>query len=137
MLGDQLHRDPSTEEAYDSSQEHLPFLEKRQPHRQRGLSVWPWVVSNVLLGTVLFGLIVYQTVQLDKHCASASSPAFRTDLQDSHQYIVLEERVFTGKLWYNKEAGKVYREVDFSQPQYFGPPNPDIDGAWDDLLRGK
>ncbi|KAJ5219964.1 hypothetical protein N7468_009168 [Penicillium chermesinum] len=64
-------------------------------------------------------------------------PAYRTDLEDSHPHIVLEERTFSGKLWFDRETKTVYREIDPAEPQYFGPPGPEIDRAWGDLLRGE
>lgn len=47
----------------------------------------------------------------------------------------LIEYHFTGGIQVNHE-GKLYREVDPSEPQYAGEPVPEIDKAWDDLLSG-
>ena len=43
---------------------------------------------------------------------------------------------FTSALRFNETINKPYREYDPVARQYVGPPNEDIDGAWDDLLKG-
>jgi hypothetical protein len=35
------------------------------------------------------------------------------------------------------ETGKLHRIIDQGQPQYVGPPTPEIDAAWDKLMLGK
>lgn len=46
-----------------------------------------------------------------------------------------ERRVFTGSLSFDQEAQIIVRVKD-ADVQYFGPPDPAIDHAWDELLRG-
>jgi hypothetical protein len=43
---------------------------------------------------------------------------------------------FTGGLHFHKN-GTLYRETIEGQPQYVGPPSPEIDSAWNRLLKGK
>lgn len=43
---------------------------------------------------------------------------------------------FTGGIEVSTD-GKLYREVDQSAVQYVGEPTPEIDRAWEDLLRRK
>lgn len=43
---------------------------------------------------------------------------------------------FTGGLHYTKE-GHLYREIIEGEPQYVGAPTPEIDAAWDQLLKGR
>ncbi|KAK1501471.1 hypothetical protein CTAM01_05695 [Colletotrichum tamarilloi] len=43
---------------------------------------------------------------------------------------------FTGGLHFYKN-GTLYREVIEGQPQYVGPPSPEIDAAWKSLLKGQ
>jgi hypothetical protein len=43
---------------------------------------------------------------------------------------------FTGGLHYHKN-GTLYRETIEGQPQYVGEPSPEIDSAWNRLLKGK
>src|SRR5690348_15881209 len=43
---------------------------------------------------------------------------------------------FTGVLKIGKEVD-LYREVDPTQPQYVGTPNPEMDAAWDQLVQRK
>lgn len=94
--------------------------------------ITPWVASTISLALITAYLLFQQHTN-----ASVSSLGFRTDLRDARPYISYEERVFTGKLAFNQEIGKVYRHVDPSQPQYFGTPSHEIDAAWADLMRGK
>jgi hypothetical protein len=94
----------------------------------------PWIASTLSLALITAHLLFQQG---NDSCYLFTSPsAFRTDLRDAHPYIAYEERVFSGKLAFNKEIGKVYRDVNPSEPQYFGLPSPEIDNAWADLLRG-
>lgn len=67
---------------------------------------------------------------------SAGFSAYPTDLYDAQPNVIYEKRVFTGRLNYNESSGLLYREVDPSSVQYFGEPSPEIDAAWDELLRG-
>jgi hypothetical protein len=50
--------------------------------------------------------------------------------------IQLHQVRFTGGLELN-ETGKLHRIIDPGQPQYVGPPAPEIDAAWDELMLGK
>jgi hypothetical protein len=50
--------------------------------------------------------------------------------------IQLHQVQFSGGLELN-ETGKLHRIVDPERPQYVGPPTPEIDAAWDDLMLGK
>lgn len=61
---------------------------------------------------------------------------YKTDFPDVQPYVSYEERVFTGKFYYNEETQMIEREVDPTKPQYAGPPSPEIDAAWAELLRG-
>lgn len=98
--------------------------------------VAPWIASTVSLALITGYLLLQQHVNSWSACPATSPGAFSTDLRDAHPYISYEERVFTGGFAYDEEIGKVYRGIDPSQPQYFGPPSPEIDDAWNNMMRG-
>lgn len=118
------------------SDEESPFIEVKNCQKEKTQAAWPWIASTIVLTLVLICDIVQRGGQ-DGQCLIKTRPAFRTDLKDSHPHIELEERVFSGRLWFDKDTETVYRDIDPSEPQYFGPPSPEIDAAWSDLLRGK
>jgi hypothetical protein len=45
--------------------------------------------------------------------------------------------IFDDQLQYNDTSKEFWRDLDTSLPQYFGPPGPEIDRAWAELLRGE
>ncbi|KAJ5946976.1 hypothetical protein N7454_003815 [Penicillium verhagenii] len=120
-----VHGDDTDAELYHS----LRATESQTCRKSHARLIAPWIASTLCLSLVTGYLIFQQTY-------AYSSAAFPTDLRDAHPYIMYEERVFSGKLAFSKENGKVYRDVDRSLPQYFGPPSADIDNAWADILRG-
>ncbi|KAM0145502.1 hypothetical protein ACHAQE_011237 [Botrytis cinerea] len=61
---------------------------------------------------------------------------FTTEL-DPIKNILSEETVrFTGGLHFHKN-GTLYREIIEGEPQYVGEPSPEIDSAWNQLLKGQ
>ena len=88
--------------------------------------VIPWALSATL---ALFSgyLLLHQP---------ATHGAYQTDFADVRPFVAYEERTFTGKFYYNDETQMIEREVDPTKPQYAGPPSPEIDAAWAELLRG-
>jgi hypothetical protein len=93
--------------------------------------VFPWILSTLFL--IFFSVYLLSRQYGDRLSANST---YKTDLSDVRPSISYEERVFSGKLWYNEETGFLYRDIDTAQPQYFGEPSPEIDAAWSDLLRG-
>jgi hypothetical protein len=132
---EQLYR-PVHGEDTDSTSHVSEFIEPRTYQKSYLHLVAPWIASTISLVLVSGYLLFQQHGSASSACLASFSPAFRTDLRDSHPYIIQEERAFTGGLLFNETLGMVYRDIDPSQPQYFGLPTPDIDHAWDDLLRG-
>ncbi|KAL4995600.1 hypothetical protein BDV10DRAFT_187925 [Aspergillus recurvatus] len=51
--------------------------------------------------------------------------------------IKLEKTTFTSPLRYNTTSNELYRDFDPSLPQYIGVPSPELDAAWESLLRGQ
>lgn len=95
--------------------------------------VSPWIVSTAFFAvlTTYFG---YHSIS---HPAASLPGPFETDFQAARDWVEYEERRFTGALDYDVVTGQAYRHVDLSQPQYFGEPSPEIEEAWDGLLRSK
>ncbi|THV45576.1 hypothetical protein BGAL_0473g00050 [Botrytis galanthina] len=61
---------------------------------------------------------------------------FTTEL-DPIKSVISEQTVrFTGGLHYHKN-GTLYREAIEGEPQYVGSPSPEIDAAWNQLLKGQ
>jgi hypothetical protein len=116
--------------------EGTPFIESKSCQRSHFRIVGPWILSTVSLAVITAYLLLQQRVDHWHQCFAAKSPAFRTDLGDSHPHVFYEERVFSGRLWYDDNTDTVIRDIDPSEPQYFGLPTPEIDAAWADLLRG-
>lgn len=50
--------------------------------------------------------------------------------------IELSRVKFKGAFRYNESSNTYYRVHDPAEPQYIGPPSPEIDKAWEDLLDG-
>ena len=69
---------------------------------------------------------------------SRKCPSFGpTDLPGIQHHIGASvERIFTGEIEYNSSTGAVYRAFSPGEPRFFGEPNPGIDVAWVELLRG-
>ncbi|KAB8208585.1 hypothetical protein BDV34DRAFT_222267 [Aspergillus parasiticus] len=87
----------------------------------------PWILSIVL--ALFSGYLLFRQ--------PVTHGAYKTDFPDVQPYVSYEERVFTGKFYYNEETQMIEREVDSTKPQYAGPPSPEIDAAWAELLRGE
>ncbi|GMG34670.1 unnamed protein product [Aspergillus oryzae] len=86
----------------------------------------PWILSGIL--ALLSGYLLFRQ--------PVTPGVYKTDFPDVQPYVSYEERVFTGKFYYNEETQMIEREVDPTKPQYAGPPSPEIDAAWAELLRG-
>ncbi|PIG81013.1 hypothetical protein AARAC_006062 [Aspergillus arachidicola] len=87
----------------------------------------PWILSAIL--ALFSGYLLFRQ--------PVTHGAYKTDFPDVQPYVSYEERVFTGKFYYNEETQMIEREVDPTKPQYAGPPSPEIDAAWAELLRGE
>ncbi|KAL2823021.1 hypothetical protein BJX63DRAFT_426843 [Aspergillus granulosus] len=96
-----------------------------------------WAFRHVCPWVCAVGCVALLSTYLLFSRLSAKSSAYPTDLPDAHPYVLYEERVFIGRFNYNESTGLIYKEVDPTSTQYFGNPSPQIDAAWDDLLRGE
>lgn len=131
---EQLYRPIHSEDKESESSNRSSFLVPRICQKSHLRLVAPWIASTFSLALIT-GYLLFQQHN-SSACLATSLSAFPTDLRDAHPYISYEERVFSGKLAFNAEIGKVYRDIDLSKPQYFGLPSPEIDDAWADLMRG-
>jgi hypothetical protein len=128
---------PVRGEVTDSeSSEGTHFIKSKSRQRSHSRIVLPWIFSTVSLAFILVYLLLQERTDHWHRCFAATSPVFQTDLHDAHPHIFYEESVFSGKLWFDEKTETVYRDIEPSEPQYFGPPSPGIDAAWADLLRG-
>lgn len=134
-IKEQLYRPVHAEETDSESSEGFPFLQSRARPKSYLRVAGPWIASTIIL-TIGSTYLLFQQRTEWAQCFATASSAFETDLHDAHPHVAYEERVFSGKLWFNEETQLVYRDVDPAEPQYFGPPTPEMDAAWDDLLRG-
>ncbi|TIC90053.1 hypothetical protein CH35J_012364 [Colletotrichum higginsianum] len=61
---------------------------------------------------------------------------FPTELDPVKSVLASETVRFTGGLHYHPN-GTLYRETIAGEPQYVGAPSPEVDLAWDTLLKGQ
>jgi hypothetical protein len=99
----------------------------------RSPSYTPWMISTTFFATLSLCLITIAQIRP----ATTNPGAFETDFAATQLWVEYEERAFTGKLSYVPLKRKLYRDIDPTQPQYFGKPNPEMDALWDDLLRNE
>jgi hypothetical protein len=134
--------------------EPVTTMNVRQRYYKNERRVLPWVTATVIFATSTLGLLVYIATAWRYYQPSqfgSFETGFHTDLGMLFKYlhsitllieILLEpakpaieaKRVqFTGELKFH-ENGTMYRDWADGEPRYFGPPTPEIDKAWDDLL---
>lgn len=131
----QVYRPIHSEDVDSESFETSKYNESMTCQKSHLCLIAPWIASTFCL-CLITGYLLFQQAN---SCSAYLVPfpsAFRTDIRDAYPHISYEERVFSGKLAFSEELGKVYRDIDPSEPQYFGPPSPGIDSAWADLMRG-
>ncbi|CEJ55178.1 hypothetical protein PMG11_01449 [Penicillium brasilianum] len=94
---------------------------------RRRLLDWAWVFSTAIFASLSIFLYLRSTR------IATYERGFSTDLDALKSQIQLHQVRFTGGLELN-ETGKLHRIIDPRQPQYVGPPAPEIDAAWDELM---
>ncbi|KAH8809397.1 hypothetical protein F5884DRAFT_753882 [Xylogone sp. PMI_703] len=117
--------------ADEKNQGDVPRFSKRSSWRG---SFWDlkfdfWaLLSCVLAATtiVLSGLLYRQHLILSQ--GSSFENGFETDLAPARPAVKLVDLRFTGEL--AVENGKWIRRINYSMPQYAGPPSDAIDKAW-------
>ncbi|KAJ5890475.1 uncharacterized protein N7473_006703 [Penicillium subrubescens] len=118
------------------AEEGKPFLSEEHTatkgvRRTRSLKYqlldWTWVISTVIFAS-LSVFLYFRPIS-----SATYEHGFSTDLDALKSQIQLHQVKFTGGLELN-ETGKLHRIIDPGQPQYVGPPTPEIDAAWDELM---
>ncbi|CAE7215985.1 hypothetical protein CFE70_009978 [Pyrenophora teres f. teres 0-1] len=97
-----------------------------------------WILATIFAFTTSFLLFRPLLVTGHNDIASAGpfSTGFPTEFNPIKPYIKEKPTMFYGgPRWYNN--GTSYRVQNPSQPIYVGPPNDDMDKAWDELLKNR
>ncbi|KAK0368115.1 hypothetical protein CLIM01_14532 [Colletotrichum limetticola] len=85
---------------------------------------------------LIIALFVLYTRLVNARIDSGFLQGFPTELGPIKSVLASETVSFTGGLHFYKN-GSLYREIIEGQPQYVGPPSPEIDAAWKNLLKGE
>lgn len=93
----------------------------------------PWILSTAFFAV----LSLYFATDAYMQPATPNPGAFGTDFEAARPWVEYEERVFTGKLSYDPVKHQPYRDIDPTQPQYFGTPGPEMEALWEELLRNE
>ncbi|KAK0378842.1 hypothetical protein CLIM01_03813 [Colletotrichum limetticola] len=124
----------SVEESSECSEDQLP-LRRRSSSPIVSVSRSYYFISLLLFAifpVLVIALFVLHTRVASARIDSGFLKGFPTELG-----VLASETVrFTGGLHFYKN-GTLYREVIEGQPQYVGPPSPEIDAAWKSLLKGQ
>jgi hypothetical protein len=95
----------------------------------------PWMILTGVLTTWLIIIAISTVKPVGQMPFSAREDGLlSTDLRDSQRAILYERKRYTGDLVYDSVSRRVLRMHD-SEVQYVGEPSPQIDQAWDDLVR--
>lgn len=140
---------------FDSTDD-LPLSFKHKVRRGKlgFLKAHGWVISTVFFFTttmiLLVGILTARLVYLPSPAGSFET-GFATDLGErfspctrilalttylaeaAKPWMEAKRVRFTGMLKFH-ENGSMYRDYPKDQPLYVGPPTPEIDKAWNDLL---
>lgn len=97
----------------------------------------PWILSTLLF-TVISILLYFQSRATVPYPSPSSFDAgFSTDFQDAKLVVPLEQRIFDSAVYFNESTQMLEMETNPNLPQLVGPPSPEIDLAWHNMLRGK
>jgi len=118
---------------YDADH-YSPFVWK-SIYFSRG-QVLPWIISTSIFFIFNLVLVTYILTILKYYRPSPFGyfeSGFNTDLDPAKAAIEGHKIRFTGELKFY-ENNTMYRDYPEGEPRYFGPPNPEIDNAWHELL---
>jgi hypothetical protein len=125
---------PSTIIEDQASESYSKKASRSQPKEIRLRSPTPWIISTLILqysrSTSVHAPIFFPGISIPGSSQQTSKP-------HNHAWIEYEERIFTGKLTYDPNKRQAYRDIDPTQPQYFGKPSFEMEAAWEDLLRSE
>ncbi|KAI1261337.1 hypothetical protein F5Y18DRAFT_401683 [Xylariaceae sp. FL1019] len=105
------------------------IMQRFQPRKSKR---WP-MIQYLIWGILAFLCLVLLSDNIRLRRKQPSTSAFSTDLTVAQHTSELIESRYTGGIQVDQN-GKLYREVNPSEPQYAGEPSPEIDKAWDDIL---
>ncbi|KXH34551.1 hypothetical protein CSIM01_00462 [Colletotrichum simmondsii] len=128
----------SVEEGSECSEDQLP-LRRRPSSPIVSVSRSYYFISLILFAifpVLVIALFVLHTRLAGARIDSGFLQGFPTELEPIKGVLASETVRFTGGLHFYKN-GTLYREVIEGQPQYVGPPSPEIDAAWKSLLKGQ
>lgn len=140
------------------SDESRPFLDeevavfKKSRGTPQWLKIFPWMLAAASWSLTIFLLLSPRSPALPYeaplipepnlaeqntcHCEPQTQPTFwPTDLDSMKPVVEYETIEYTGSLLYNTTSQRVYRNVSVDDIQFVGPPKPEIDAAWDKLLK--
>ncbi|KAK5994229.1 hypothetical protein PT974_07672 [Cladobotryum mycophilum] len=93
------------------------------------LSCYPWMISTFILAIIVVsGIASSQTNKCTR--------SFSTEFEPLRELVEWKEVTFGGTLRYT-ELGHLYMDNGPDGIEYFGPPSPEIDRAWKDLIGGE
>ncbi|MCJ1261976.1 hypothetical protein MMC22_001845 [Lobaria immixta] len=97
----------------------------------------PWILSTLFFAVI--SILLYFQPRATVPCPSPSSfdAGFSTDFLDAKPVVALEQRIFDGAVYFNESSQMLEMETNPNLPQFVGPPSPEIDQAWYDMLRGR
>jgi hypothetical protein len=130
--------------------------------RWRLPSYWPWILATFVFAILSFELHFQTTGALPTRCKqqlwmkselglsnifllfppqfhclrSVETSVSNTLAESARELIEYVQLEFTGGIE-EDENGHLYRAKPPGQPQFVGPPSPEIDAAWLDLMKGK
>ncbi|KUL88986.1 hypothetical protein ZTR_06085 [Talaromyces verruculosus] len=97
-----------------------------------------WAVMTFILAVVSLVENIYllRTVRSTKRNIGTYETGFDTELEEMKSSIKLHQKRYTSAIR-DHPNGTLYMAFNTSEPQYVGPPSPEIDAAWNSLLRGR
>lgn len=108
------------------------FLNSEKPEAHQDSVVFKTSIPYVL--SIFFGattLLLSLAIVFQK----PGTVFFPTDLHNARSAVEYEQRVFTKTISFDTSL-KHFLRTNGSETQYFGDPSPEIETAWNDLLRG-
>ncbi|EED18587.1 conserved hypothetical protein [Talaromyces stipitatus ATCC 10500] len=118
-----------------------PFLQDGNISRRSNYGTFirspAWAVTTLILTLIMVAENVYllRTLESSKR-NSTYETGFDTELEEMKPSIKLHQKRYTGAIR-DLPNGTLYMAFNSSEPRYVGPPSPEIDDAWQNLLKGR
>ncbi|PMD46157.1 hypothetical protein L207DRAFT_377570, partial [Hyaloscypha variabilis F] len=91
--------------------------------------ILPWVICAILFTF----LVITQTIHRSHRAHDTYETGFDTEFNFANGALGMKKVKFISDIHIDPN-GTVYLSQDPDGPHYVGPPSPDIDQAWDDML---